>query len=186
MKPACDAAPHRQEWEGAGVRQQVKVWLAGAMTVALGMSFAPRPAAGSVEPVQMLIINEHSGLCAFTFSDGGVQWPCDFTFPWEMWNQGSGQYSLVNMDSNKCMTVQGGSIQASARVVEGPCNSSIANLWRVTQVRPSDYHFINVNSGMCLTVSGASLEPGHKLIQFPCNTTAPHNETWSQFPVLVD
>jgi hypothetical protein len=64
-----------------------------------------------------LIINEHSGLCAFTFSDGGVQWPCDFTFPWEMWNQGGGQYSLVNIDSN---------------------------------------------------------------------TTAPHNETWSQFPVLVD
>jgi hypothetical protein len=166
------------------VRRYVKVWLVAAVSAVLGMSLAPQAAAAQGNYV--MIINDHSGLCATMFDDGGAQWPCDFSDPWEMFFQGGDQYSIINYFSGKCLTVQGGSIQANAKVVEGTCNASIANLWRKTQVRPGDFHFVNVNSNMCLTVAGASLEPGARLIQFPCNTTAPHNETWNTFPVFID
>ena len=164
------------------MRRYLRMLLVAAMAAALGSSFAPQPAAA--ESVDVMLINEHSGLCA-AFVDT-EQFFCEFSQPWEMITQGNGEYTFLDFSTDKCLTVKDNSTAVGARVVQGVCDARSSNRWRRTQVRPSDFHFVNANSGMCLTVSGASLEPGAKLIQFPCNTEAPHNETWNTFPVFLD
>jgi hypothetical protein len=163
------------------VRRYFRVLLVAAMSTVLGTTFVPPPASAATTYFE--VINKHSGLCMTMFTDGAAQWPCAFSDPWEFFFQGGGRYSIINYRSGKCLTIKNGSIDVNARVVEGACTSSIANLWRKVQVSPGNYHIVNENSGMCLTVSGASLEEGQKLIQYPCNTSAPHNETWITFPV---
>ncbi|KOX04527.1 hypothetical protein ADK65_05325 [Streptomyces sp. NRRL B-1140] len=96
--------------------------------------------------------------------------------PSQLWqavaHSGDGSFSLVNIDSGKCMDVSGASTAAEARVIQWSCTGHSNQRWTF-----SGSAIVSVNSGMCLDVPGDSTADGTALIQWPC--TGNPNQRWT-------
>ncbi len=94
----------------------------------------------------------------------------------------SGPWHLVNIHSEKCLTVSGASTANNAGAVQYTCDflSPHNEDWYLEDVYGSgDYwHIINAHSGKCLTVSGASLANNAGAVQYTCDLSFPYNEEW--------
>jgi hypothetical protein len=86
-------------------------------------------------------------------------------------------YTLVGVQSNKCVEVQGGSTAAGARLQIAACNGTTRQQFKAEAVASGTYRLRNVNSGLCLDVSGASTVDGAAVIQWACGTAT--NQRWS-------
>lgn len=75
-------------------------------------------------------------------------------------------YNLVNFNSGKCMSVEGGgSTSNGANVIQWSCNDGGEQLWYWSGSRLK-----NRKSGKCLSVSGGgSTANGAELVQWTCN-----------------
>ncbi|WP_079087450.1 RICIN domain-containing protein [Streptomyces scabiei] len=91
---------------------------------------------------------------------------------WQAVANGDSSFSLVNINSGKCLDVKGASTSAEAEVIQWPCNGNNNQRWTF-----SDSAVISVRSGMCLDVPGGSTGDGTALIQWPCNGNT--NQQWS-------
>ena len=86
-------------------------------------------------------------------------------------------YTLVGVQSGKCVEVQSGSTTAGARLDIATCASAPRQQWRAESMGAGLYRLRNVNSGLCADVSGASTTDGAAVIQWACGTGA--NQQWS-------
>ncbi|MEW2121457.1 RICIN domain-containing protein, partial [Streptomyces sp. NPDC005474] len=90
---------------------------------------------------------------------------------WEAVDRGDGTFSLVNINSGKCMD-QTGSTNAGTAIIQGTCNGASTQNWTF-----SGSAIVSARSGLCLDVSGGSTAEDHAIIQWTCKNTA--NQQWS-------
>ncbi|WP_078852205.1 RICIN domain-containing protein [Streptomyces sp. NRRL B-3229] len=91
---------------------------------------------------------------------------------WQAVAGGDGSFSLVNINSGKCLDVKGASTAAEAHVIQWPCTGGSNQRWTF-----SGSAIVSAVSGMCLDVPGGSTADGTSLIQWPCNGNT--NQQWS-------
>ena len=87
--------------------------------------------------------------------------------------------------SNKCLNVQGNSMENSAAIIQFTCGDSYVNdKFRVEPVGTTGtYQIIANSSNKCLNVQGGLTETSTPVIQFTCVETAPNN-LWTFVPVV--
>ncbi len=138
------------------------------------------------------VVNYNSGKCldvtGRSTANGAViqQWTC-LSGPTAA-NQGwffipaarSGYYTVVNLNSNKCLDVTGRSTANGVHIQQWTCNGGTNQEWypKVVGTYPAGdiYNFVNLNSGKCLDVTGASTANGAIVEQWPCNGGS--NQKW--------
>lgn len=87
-----------------------------------------------------------------------------------------GYYEVVNVNSGKCVGVNGASPLWGASVIQWTCNGNTDQQWgyrftgRYINARPV-YNLVNRYSGLCLDVPYSSLVAGTALQQWACNRT---------------
>ncbi|MHC3474465.1 RICIN domain-containing protein [Streptomyces sp. 7R007] len=91
---------------------------------------------------------------------------------WQAVAQQDGSFSLVNINSGKCMDVRGASASAGEPVIQWPCSGRPNQRWTF-----NGSAITSVNSGLCLDVYGGSSGDDAPLIQWPCGTGK--NQQWS-------
>jgi hypothetical protein len=86
----------------------------------------------------------------------------------------SNPQQIVNVNSGKCMGVQGGSKSQGAPVVQSTCNGHLDQEWTLggTDGAFSYDTLHNVNSGMCVGIAGNNPGEEAKLVQWPCDGNA--------------
>jgi glucosylceramidase len=92
----------------------------------------------------------------------------------------SGYYTVVNLNSKKCLDVTGRSTANGAVIQQWTCNGGTNQEWypRVAQNNPAAtiYNLVNLNSGKCLDVTGRSTANGAVIQQWTCNGGT--NQEW--------
>ncbi|MGC0343961.1 lysophospholipase L1-like esterase [Streptomyces sp. SLBN-8D4] len=91
---------------------------------------------------------------------------------WQTVAQSDGSFSLVNINSGKCMDVKGASTSAGESVIQWPCSGRPNQRWTFNGSAVK-----SVNSGMCLDVKGGSVGDNTPLIQWSCSSDK--NQQWS-------
>ncbi|MFF7048053.1 RICIN domain-containing protein [Streptomyces griseorubiginosus] len=91
---------------------------------------------------------------------------------WQAVSQSDGSFSLVNINSGKCMDVKGASTTAGEPVIQWPCTGRPNQRWTF-----NGSAITSVNSGLCLDVTGGSTSDSTPLIQWPCS--GEKNQQWS-------
>nr|WP_308065592.1 RICIN domain-containing protein [Streptomyces sp. LBUM 1483] len=91
---------------------------------------------------------------------------------WEAVDHGDGTFSLVNINSGKCMDIQNGSLNAGAAIIQWPCTGAGNQRWTF-----SGSAVVSARSGLCLDVSDNSTAEDHAIIQWTCRNTT--NQQWS-------
>jgi hypothetical protein len=83
---------------------------------------------------------------------------------------GSNQFWRIrNVASNKCMNVDGGSVNNGAPIIQYPCgayDNEYFIIWSDENVAPGYYWIQAHSSGKVLNIAGASTANGGKLIQY--------------------
>jgi len=91
---------------------------------------------------------------------------------------GAATYTLIGVQSGRCVEVQGGSATPGARLIIATCGAARPQQrWRIEAMGSGVYRLRNVNSGLCMDVSGASTADGAPVIQWSCGSGA--NQQWS-------
>ena len=91
---------------------------------------------------------------------------------WEAVDHGDGTFSLVNINSGKCMDVRSGSVTAGTPIIQWPCTGATNQSWTV-----SGSEIVSARSGLCLDVSDNSTAEDHAIIQWTCKNST--NQQWS-------
>ena len=86
-------------------------------------------------------------------------------------------YTIVGVQSNKCVDVTGASTANLATLQIGTCRASTSQQFRAEAMGSGFFRLRNVNSGRCADVNGASLVNGAAVIQYACGTG--QNQQWS-------
>ncbi|WP_437825603.1 endo-1,4-beta-xylanase [Sorangium sp. So ce1153] len=86
-------------------------------------------------------------------------------------------YTLVGVQSGKCVDVAGGSTADAAAMQIATCNGSTRQQFRMESAGGGYYRIRNVNSNRCLDVAGASTSDGAAVQQYSCWTG--ENQQWS-------
>ncbi|MFJ5548132.1 RICIN domain-containing protein [Streptomyces sp. NPDC093225] len=87
------------------------------------------------------------------------------------------RYEIVNVHSDLCLMVKGGSRDNGAAVVQNECGTASEKLWRAEATDGGTYiQLRNAYSGKCLDISGGRAYNGAKLIQYDC--TGALNQKW--------
>ena len=86
-----------------------------------------------------------------------------------------GVYNLVNVNSNKCVDVDGAYTNDGANVHQWACHGGVNQKWRIEKVG-SNYRLTAVHSGKVLDVSGASQTDGANVQQWAYGGT--NNQLW--------
>ena len=89
----------------------------------------------------------------------------------------SASYSLVGVQSNKCVGVVGASLTAGARLEIETCRGIASQRFRPEAMGSGFFRMRNELSGLCVDVSGASLADGAAVIQWTCHTG--FNQQWA-------
>ncbi|MGW0425140.1 GDSL-type esterase/lipase family protein [Streptomyces sp. NPDC003015] len=95
--------------------------------------------------------------------------------PGELWqavDHGDGTFSLVNINSGKCMDVASGSVNMGTPIIQWPCTGATNQSWTF-----SGSAIVSARSGLCLTVSDSSTAEDASIILRTCKNTA--NQQWS-------
>ena len=80
---------------------------------------------------------------------------------------------LVNVQTNKCLTIAGGSsTENNVTALQFNCDSDPSRSWKITNVTgTSSYQIRNVQTNKCLTIAGGrSLENNVTALQFDCDS----------------
>jgi polyhydroxybutyrate depolymerase len=86
-------------------------------------------------------------------------------------------YTLVGVQSNKCIGVVNSSTASLARFEIRTCSGIASQRFRPESMGSGFFRMRNELSGLCLDVSGASTADGAAVIQFACGTGT--NQQWS-------
>ena len=86
-------------------------------------------------------------------------------------------YTIVGLQSDKCVEVAGGSTAKSASLQIAACNATTRQQFRMESMGGGFFRFKNVNSGLCVDVTGGSMADGAKIIQWTCKDGT--NQQWS-------
>ena len=86
-------------------------------------------------------------------------------------------YSLVGVQSNKCVGPVGGSTTSGTRLDIEPCTGVANQRFRPESMGGGFFRLRNEVSGLCLDVSGVSPFDGAAVILFACSTGL--NQQWS-------
>ncbi|MGC0334698.1 hypothetical protein RKD23_007688 [Streptomyces sp. SAI-170] len=85
---------------------------------------------------------------------------------------------VINVNSNQCLSVPGGSTTAGTGLAQWPCGSWNDHYWSFQYAFSSGgvnyYRLENLNSHQCLAVPGGSTTAGTQVIQWPCGTWRDH------------
>ncbi|OPG01597.1 hypothetical protein B1L11_44225 [Microbispora sp. GKU 823] len=114
------------------------------------------------------------------------QWGCTPGAAWQQFtlkSAGSGIYTLVNVNSGRCLDVPSGSTTSGVQIQQWGCGDGTKTnqQWRLTASGSGTYQIANVASGLCLSDKGASTSSGAAVIQETC--TANTNKQWLFTPV---
>jgi hypothetical protein len=88
---------------------------------------------------------------------------------WSVTVLGGGQYSSVNVQRGRPMSIVGESTANGAQVDIDNATGSNAQKWTITPLGGGYYNVINVNSGRLLDISGQSTADGGQAIQWDGN-----------------
>lgn len=80
-------------------------------------------------------------------------------------NVADGTYTFKNVYSGKCIDVPSSSSSPGTQLQQYTCNSTVAQMFRVTHVQNGYYSIVNVNSGLALNVSDYSQSNGAAMEQ---------------------
>ncbi|MEU6411567.1 RICIN domain-containing protein, partial [Microbispora sp. NPDC046933] len=96
---------------------------------------------------------------------------------------GSGIYTLVNVNSGRCLDVPSGSTASGVQIQQWGCGDGTKTnqQWRLVASGSGTYQIVSVASGLCLSDKGASTSSGAAVIQETC--TANTNKQWLFTPV---
>ena len=86
-------------------------------------------------------------------------------------------YTLVGVQSNKCVGVVGNSTASLARLEIRTCSGVASQRFQPQAMGGGFFRLRNELSGLCMDVSGVSLADGAAVIQFACGTGL--NQQWS-------
>ncbi|WP_441290293.1 RICIN domain-containing protein [Sorangium sp. KYC3313] len=89
----------------------------------------------------------------------------------------SAVYTIVGVQSGKCVQVAGGSTADAAAMQIASCNGSTRQQFRMESAGGGYYRIRNVNSNRCMDVAGASTSDGAAIQQYSCWTG--RNQQWS-------
>ncbi|WP_437579338.1 RICIN domain-containing protein [Sorangium sp. So ce887] len=89
----------------------------------------------------------------------------------------SAVYTIVGVQSGKCVQVAGGSTADAAAMQIASCNGSTRQQFRMESAGGAYYRIRNVNSNRCMDVAGASTSDGAAIQQYSCWTG--QNQQWS-------
>lgn len=89
----------------------------------------------------------------------------------------SSSYTLVGVQSNKCVGVPGASTAVGAQLDIETCTGIASQRFRPEAMGGGFFRMRNELSGLCMDVSGVSLADGAAVIQFTCSTGL--NQQWS-------
>jgi len=85
-------------------------------------------------------------------------------------------YTLVGVQSNKCVRIRDSSTSDRAVAEIGACSGRASEQFRLEDVGGGYFRVRNVNSGKCLDVDSGSTTAGAGVIQWTCSTGA--NQQW--------
>jgi hypothetical protein len=80
-----------------------------------------------------------------------------------------GFYNVVNLFSNECVSVSGGSLTPGAGIIQYPCHDLPEQKFLLTNVGTGNFTLQASHSGQCVDIPGSNVTPGTPLIQWPCN-----------------
>jgi hypothetical protein len=86
-------------------------------------------------------------------------------------------YSMVGVQSNKCIGPIGGSSASGVQLEIENCTGTANQRWRPDSMGGGFIRWRNELNGLCMDVSGGSPFPGAPVIQFTCGTQA--NQQWT-------
>ncbi|MEU5438455.1 RICIN domain-containing protein [Streptomyces sp. NPDC020719] len=148
-----------------------------------GSALAPRL---RTDGVYDHITNLNSGQClavpggSTAQGTGLIQWPCGtwndhyWSVQYQFTSSGFYWYHVVNLNSQQCLAVPGGSTTQGTQVIQWPCGTWADHYWAFATDRAGVTHIANGNSGQCLAIPGGSTAQGTKVIQWPCGTWNDH------------
>jgi Tol biopolymer transport system component len=88
----------------------------------------------------------------------------------------SGFDTLVASHSQKCLDVNGGSLDDGASIIQWQCHGGVNQQWRLEVAGDGYSRIVSRHSGKCLDVNGGSLDDGASIIQWQCHGGA--NQQW--------
>jgi hypothetical protein len=86
-------------------------------------------------------------------------------------------YTIVGVQSGKCVEVTGGSAADGAALQIASCNGSTRQQFRMESTGGGYYHIRNVSSNRCMDVASASTSNGARIQQYSC--WSGENQQWS-------
>jgi hypothetical protein len=86
-------------------------------------------------------------------------------------------YTIVGVQSNRCIGPVGGSTASGARLEIETCTGMAIQRFRPEPMGGGFFRWRNEQSGLCMDVSGASISLGAPIIQFACSTGT--NQQWA-------
>ena len=88
--------------------------------------------------------------------------------------------TFVASHSQKCLDVNGGSLDDGASIIQWQCHGGANQQWRLEAVT-GGYQLVARHGGKCLDVRGESTNDGGSILQWSCHGGA--NQTWLLRPV---
>ena len=88
----------------------------------------------------------------------------------------SGFDALVASHSQKCLDVNGGSLDDGASIIQWQCHGGDNQQWRLEVAGDGYSRIVSRHSGKCLDVNGGSLDDGASIIQWQCH--GGDNQQW--------
>jgi hypothetical protein len=97
---------------------------------------------------------------------------------WRFTDVGGGYFSVVSVNSGKCLDVYGGASATGdgVRVVQWTCNSGTNQQWRVQDLGTGFVQLVARHSNKCLDVQNAATTDGAQIVQWTCGTAT--NQQW--------
>jgi len=137
-------------------------------------------------PVTNTLTARHSGKLLDVFNastaDGAnvVQWAANgqTNQRWRFTDVGGGWFTVVSVNSGKCLDVFGGSGATGdgVRVVQWACNGGTNQQWRIQDLGTGYLNLVVRHSNKCLDVSGSSTADGAQVQQWTCGSGT--NQQW--------
>jgi hypothetical protein len=114
-----------------------------------------------------------AGLIQYDFTGDGTQ-------QWQLEQDPSGAYKIMNLGSGLVIDVPGSSQQAGTQHIQWPANGGANQLWKMVNFTSGvGVAFLNANSEQYMNVAGASEDNGASVIQYPgFEGVVPPNAQW--------
>ncbi|WP_437679093.1 RICIN domain-containing protein [Sorangium sp. So ce131] len=94
----------------------------------------------------------------------------------------SAVYTIVGVQSNKCVEIRGGSTAASTAAQIAACNGTTRQQFRVESAGSGYFRLRNVNSNLCLGASGGATANGTAIVQASCDSSRSQQFSFVDLP----